>query len=198
VLPETFRSLLLRHRGRTGLIQRELGARAGVSRGAVQEWEAGVNYPTAARLRALIRVLLETGAFTGGQEASEARELWATVEREAPHMRTPFDEMWFAALLSANAAHARISIMDGPRTSSAGTAVAHAEDWGEAPGMMGFVGRTDALTLLRRWVLDDRFRLVAVLGMGGVGKTTLTAKLAQEVAPDFEYVYWRSVRDARL
>ena len=86
--PESFRGLLLRHRGRTGLIQRDLAARAGVSRGAVQGWEAGLNYPTAERLQALIEVLLEAGGLTVGQEASEARALWAAAEREAPRMHT--------------------------------------------------------------------------------------------------------------
>ena len=74
--PESFRGLLLRHRGRTGLIQRDLAARADVSRGALQDWEAGVNHPAAERLQALIRVLLEAGGLTAGSEASEARNLW--------------------------------------------------------------------------------------------------------------------------
>jgi DNA-binding transcriptional regulator YiaG len=58
---ESFRGLLLRHRGRTGLIQRELAGRAGVSLRSVQDWEAGVKFPSAERLRALIRVLREAG-----------------------------------------------------------------------------------------------------------------------------------------
>src|SRR5690348_14155964 len=96
--PESFRGLLLRHRGRTGLIQRDVAARAGVSRGAIQDWESGVNYPSAKRLQALIRVLLEADGLTAGQEESEARTLWAAAEREAPRMNTPFDEEWFASL----------------------------------------------------------------------------------------------------
>ena len=32
--------------------------------------------------------------------------------------------------------------------------------------------------------------------MGGVGKTVLVARLAQDVAPAFQYTYWRSLRDA--
>jgi DNA-binding XRE family transcriptional regulator len=60
--PESFRGLLLRHRGRTGLIQRDLATRAGVSRNSVQDWESGLSYPTAERLQGLIRALLETAA----------------------------------------------------------------------------------------------------------------------------------------
>jgi hypothetical protein len=50
--------------------------------------------------------------------------------------------------------------------------------------------------MLRRWLVEERCRLVGVLGVGGVGKTSLAAVLAQEVAPSFERVYWRSLRDA--
>src|SRR6185312_1308661 len=75
-------------------------------------------------------------------------------------------------------------------------ALGHAEGWGEAPDTAGFVGRGDELALLRGWVLQERCRLVAILGMGGIGKTSLVARMAQEVAPSFERVYWRSLRDA--
>jgi WD40 repeat protein/transcriptional regulator with XRE-family HTH domain len=177
--------LLLLYRGRTGLIQRDLAARVGVSRNALQDWESGLNYPTAERFQVLIQVLLEAGGLTLGREAAEARELWAAVEREAPRMHMLFDETWFASLLATRA--------DAP---SSLARVETAQDWGEAPDTAGFVGRGDELALLRRWVLDEHCRVVAVLGMGGIGKTSLAARLAQEVAPSFERVYWRSLRDA--
>ena len=82
--PESFRSLLLRNRGRTGLIQRELAARAGASTRSMQDWEAGATLPTPRRLQDLIRAILEPGGLTLGHERSAARELWTAVQREAP------------------------------------------------------------------------------------------------------------------
>jgi transcriptional regulator with XRE-family HTH domain len=194
---ESFRGLLLRHRGRSGLFQRDLAALAGVSRRAVQDWEAGLNHPTAERLEGLIRALLESGGLTVGREAAEAHELWAAVERETSRMRTPFDEKWFARLLAAHATPApgpargaRAAVLE------TGVRVNRAVDWGEAPDTTDFVGRTDELAHLRRWVLDERCRVVTVLGMGGIGKTSLAARLANDVAQRFERAYWRSLRDA--
>jgi hypothetical protein len=37
---------------------------------------------------------------------------------------------------------------------------------------------------------------VTLLGLGGAGKTTLAAKLARQLAPEFDYVLWRSLRTA--
>src|ERR687885_1341179 len=101
---EPFRGLVLRHRGRTGLTQRELAVRMGTGRRTVQDWEAGVNYPSAERLQALIQALFEAGGLTVGREIVEARELWAAVLREAPRMHTPLDEVWLAGLLAERSA----------------------------------------------------------------------------------------------
>lgn len=47
-----------------------------------------------------------------------------------------------------------------------------------------------------QWVLQERCRVVSVLGMGGMGKSALAARVMHQVAPHFEVVIWRSLRDA--
>ena len=82
-----------------GLTQRQLAARVGVSRGAVQDWEAGVSYPDAHHLQALIVAFLEADGLMSGYQSAEAEAMWAAVLREAPRMQTPFDASWWAAVL---------------------------------------------------------------------------------------------------
>jgi DNA-binding XRE family transcriptional regulator len=101
---ESFRDLLLRHRGRTGLTPLELAHRVGAGRRTVQDWEAGINHPSAELLKALIKALREADGLTAGRDAAEAEEVWAAVLRDAPRMHTPFDELWVASLLLERAA----------------------------------------------------------------------------------------------
>jgi WD40 repeat protein len=107
-------------------------------------------------------------------------------------------------------------------------------DWGEATDVSTFYGRLSELELLHEWInpksVDEQSqpcRLICLLGMGGIGKTSLSIKLAQQVVEryefsvlrsefssstpnfsfgdaartklktqNFEYVIWRSLRDA--
>jgi transcriptional regulator with XRE-family HTH domain len=193
---ESFQGLLLLGRGRTGLTQRQLADRVGVSARSVQDWEAGVSYPSAERLQQLIAALLEAGGLDAGRETEEARAIWAAAERASPRQRAPFDAVWFARLLVDHAAPVAVSDRPAVGPGVAGGASDRRQDWGEAPDVLGFVGRTDERAMLREWVLKDRCRLVAVVGIGGIGKTSLAARLAQEIAPTFERVYWRSLREA--
>lgn len=70
------------------------------------------------------------------------------------------------------------------------------QDWGEAIDTDFFYGRQAELLTLRQTILTDRCRLVMLLGIGGIGKTSLAAKLSQLIAPDFDLVIWRSLRNA--
>ena len=69
-------------------------------------------------------------------------------------------------------------------------------DWGEAPELTFFCGREKELHSLEQWILTDRCKLVALLGMGGLGKTSLTVRLVEQLESQFEVVIWRSLRNA--
>lgn len=69
-------------------------------------------------------------------------------------------------------------------------------DWGEAPDVSIFYGRSQELATLEKWIIQDRSRLVALLGIGGIGKTSLSVKLGERLQKNFEYVIWRSLHNA--
>ncbi len=94
------------------------------------------------------------------------------------------------------------------------------EDLSEAPEISACYGRQDELSLLENWIVKDRSpltplqkggtgspltplqkggtgsRLVAILGISGIGKTTLAVKLVDQIKDKFHYVIWRSLRSA--
>ncbi|MEO0516957.1 MAG: NB-ARC domain-containing protein [Cyanobacteria bacterium P01_A01_bin.116] len=80
-------------------------------------------------------------------------------------------------------------------------------DWGDAPEIVAFYGRRDEIEGLTQWITGSAVgekspgkgcRLILLLGMGGMGKTALSLKLAEHVQNDFEVVIWRSLRNSPL
>ncbi|NJM65590.1 MAG: AAA family ATPase [Acaryochloris sp. RU_4_1] len=70
------------------------------------------------------------------------------------------------------------------------------QDWGEAADVSLFYGRSQELETLTQWVEQAHCCLVAILGMGGIGKTAIAVKLAQQTQDRFKSVIWRSLRNA--
>jgi WD40 repeat protein/DNA-binding CsgD family transcriptional regulator len=70
-------------------------------------------------------------------------------------------------------------------------------DWGDAiDGIRSFYGRATELAALRRSIVEERCQLIALLGIGGIGKTALSLKLAKDVEDQFDYIIWRSLKNA--
>ncbi len=189
-----FGQAILTLRAAIGLTQAGMAAQLGISRKAVGEWEAGITYPKVERLKALIALAVERQAFPTGREEEEIRIFW-----QAARQKVLLDEAWLTALLS----HAEVLPVFQPveETMSTSQALAHPArvprgDWGDAFALTSFYGRVWELNLLTGWVVEERCRVVSVLGLGGIGKSALAVRLMHQVAERFEVVIWRSLRDA--
>ncbi|MEL7354666.1 MAG: NB-ARC domain-containing protein [Cyanobacteria bacterium J06650_10] len=65
------------------------------------------------------------------------------------------------------------------------------------PNMSTFYGRHQELKKLEQWANREQANLIAVLGIGGIGKTALVTRLAELVGDDFQHTIWLSVREAQ-
>jgi len=70
------------------------------------------------------------------------------------------------------------------------------QDWGDAVDLPVFYGRTAELETLEQWIVQDHCRLVGLFGMGGIGKTALAVSMTQRIQDQFEFLFWRSLRNA--
>ena len=212
-----FGQLMLTLRTAIGLTQAAIGDYLGVSRRAIGAWESGDRYPTAHHLKQFIALAIQQQAFPAGREEEEIRTLWRLARQ-----KVLLDEAWLAALLgprradeaNGHASHllpepepeashqvrsvagpggiheAQPTKLEGRRSREARV------DWDDAFVAPTFFGREWELRMVRECVVEERCRVVGVLGIGGIGKSTLTIKLMHEVAEYFDVVIWRSLRDA--
>ncbi len=192
-----FGQMILTLRTTIGLTQAGLADLLHISRRAVAEWEAGSTYPKAEHLKAFLALCVQQQAFPAGREAEEIRALW-----HAAHQKLLFDESWLAALLGRPRPVLTLLPLvplEEPQPGEVTAAQPTPErrvDWGEALAVPTFYGRERELAQLTEWVVQERCRVVSVLGLGGIGKSALAVSLMHQLAPHFEVVLWRSLRDA--
>ena len=182
----TFGHLLRQHRKVAGLTQEELAEHACMSVRSIQAFEAG----------------------------ARQTPRWATIDLLATALVLPPRER-VAFTVAARPRHPLLlsdSSVDGSTSASGRGGVPfpsparepgaqepgpyRAHDWNDAPDLGSFYGREPELATLERWLVADRCRLVAVVGLGGVGKTALAARLTEWVGAHFDALIWRSLLHA--
>lgn len=68
------------------------------------------------------------------------------------------------------------------------------QDLSEMPELDDFYSRTSELDTLKTWILQERCRLISLIGIGGIGKTALAVQLVRQIKDEFEYVVWCSLK----
>ena len=190
-----FGQAMLTLRTSIGLTQASLAERLHVTRKAVGRWEAGDTYPKASHLKTLLAFALGQQAFPAGREEEEIRAFW-----HAAHQKVLLDEQWLQGLLGTQRPRLAL-VASGPGEQTYGAEHVSAPpaggeprvDWGDALDVSTFFGREWELNLLTQWVVQERCRVVSVLGLGGIGKSALAVSLMHQLAPHFEVVIWRSL-----
>ncbi|KST62930.1 NB-ARC domain-containing protein [Mastigocoleus testarum] len=71
----------------------------------------------------------------------------------------------------------------------------YCHDWGEAPDVSVFYGRNKEQNTLEEWINTYNSRIIGIVGMGGIGKTHLSVKLAKRMQNQFDFLIWRSLQN---
>ena len=196
-LDDTFATHFVTLRTALGMTQAALAEQLGVTERAIQRWEGGTRTPKAESLKAFLALCLEHHVFSPGREAEQARLLW-----KAAHLKVLFDEDWVHALLNEHNGQngqdgqASRSLVQQSDITRMPRSIAQRIDMGEEVSEVSFYGREREQGQLTSWIQQDRCRLIALLGMGGIGKSSLAVTLLHLLAPTFNVSVFRSVRDA--
>ncbi|MBK1989611.1 AAA family ATPase [Sphaerospermopsis aphanizomenoides BCCUSP55] len=65
-------------------------------------------------------------------------------------------------------------------------------DWNEAPDIESFYGRNEELLQLEAWI-NNGCKLINIIGIGGIGKTSLALAIADRLQSQFDCLIWKSL-----
>lgn len=182
----------LRHeREIRGWSQSDLAGKVGCDPKTIGRWERGDGIPRPYHRRSLCELF-----------GKNAEELGLLQENSTAVQSPPFPDHTSSASEEASllpivpTALAQSSLVKEVHAGDHVLSASTREDWGEAPDIVYLYGREGEYTELTHWIKGSRSRVVAILGMGGVGKTAVAAKIAMQMKQDFESVFWRSLQNA--
>ncbi|MGI0501293.1 NB-ARC domain-containing protein [Limnospira platensis CENA597] len=143
-----------------------------------------------------------------------ARELWQLISAELgedvrqSNFRATMEQIKFSNISNfgsdSTQIFGNINICSGlynhPTTSenrshpAATTEYQRHHDLSEAPEIHPLYSRTHELDTLKQWILAEHYRIIAITGLSGIGKTSLARQLVEDIKENFDRIIWRSHR----
>src|SRR5579859_1957154 len=169
-------------RSTIGLSQAGLGERLRISRRAVAEWEGGLSYPKAERLKELISLGMQQHAFPAGREEQEIRALW-----KAAHQKVLLDEAWLHDLL-APPVPLQLFPQNEPTVNGGRAATGSPVRFQNLPPLLTpLIGREQQEQAISALLLRPEVRLLTLTGTAGIGKTRLAQKVTTDLIEAFTH-----------
>ena len=165
---EQFHEQLRYERERRGWSQEDLAKKAHCDTKTVGRWESGERLPRPYHRQVLCKLF--------GKDAEELGLVGLTPKP-----------------LSAEASQA---VNEAEQEDADSACAVYGESLHEAPVAASLYGREKERGELERWLNDQSCRLIAVSGMGGMGKSVLVAAAATHLQENFECIFWRSLQTA--
>ncbi|HEY4035009.1 MAG TPA: helix-turn-helix transcriptional regulator, partial [Ktedonobacteraceae bacterium] len=162
-----------------GWSQADVAAKIGSDTKAISRWERGEALPRPYFIQKLVELFGKDANELGLMEIAQERTIVSSDNFTAA---SPSEQ----AVAHENKEFSLIVPQDNVRQ----------EYWGEAPHIENFYGRENELTEVEQWIAEGCCRVVAVVGIGGVGKTSFALVVAKKVQAAFKYVFWRSLRNS--
>jgi WD40 repeat protein/transcriptional regulator with XRE-family HTH domain len=183
-----FHQILQSERNRCGLSQAELAEKVGVDEKTVIRWEAGANLPRPYARRRLSQILGKSLEALGLADTTPAKisEALPSTTSTGTHAEIEIPSPQTTASSSTEA----------PPTDKSSSRSVVQEDWGEAPRTGDIYGRTEQRDQLLQWLKDDSCHVIAIVGVGGIGKTTLASLAATRIRDTYPFLFWRSLHNA--
>ena len=69
-------------------------------------------------------------------------------------------------------------------------------DLEDAPDRIELHGRENRIADLKQSIVEDGYRLIFLVGIGGIGKTALAVALIDQIQSNFDYIIWLSIRES--
>jgi NB-ARC domain len=160
--------------------------------------------------------IAEESHCTEGHIKDIASELWKLLsevsgeEVNKSNFRATFERLNFSNILNFNKDIVQIGNVNFCENNSHSPKVANSqpdeeplnkgnakpkvrEYLGEMPKFGSFYDRTLQLSTLKQWILHENTRLIAILGITGIGKTAIAVNLVEQIKHQFDYILWRSL-----
>jgi WD40 repeat protein/transcriptional regulator with XRE-family HTH domain len=188
--PQPFHLQLKLERQRRGWSQADIAKEIGCDTKTVGRWERGEVLPRPYHQQALCQLF-----------EKNAEELGLMQERTEPHDLSPFPLTSIPDVPPLSVTTVTVNRDETPTITEAITneqdvTMPLREDWDEVPQAINLHGREREERELARWIADRNCRVIAIVGMGGIGKTTLAAAVTEQMRKDFEHVFWHSLQNA--
>ncbi|CAD5914489.1 NB-ARC domain-containing protein [Planktothrix agardhii] len=127
-----------------------------------------------------------------GENVNKSNFCW-TIERLAKISKSNSSQQ-VLGLINSHISFCSNNPQDSPKNSEQNFSNQSNHDLTIAPKITYFYDRTTELNTLSHWLIDQNTRLTSVLGLSGIGKTTLVKQFVDLNLQHFDIIIWKNLK----